>query len=136
MAKVIFLHLSVILFSAGACLRQAGAPPPEQTPPGADTPACPPGSRLQYTVNERPVRILLECILVQDIFLYIKYEFVRMCCIVASFNKINIKRKSRPNSDRLMANRHSNSVECLMLGSVYINLLATALALAMQKNNG
>ena len=33
------------------------APPPEQTPP-------PPGSRLQHTVNERSVRILLECILV------------------------------------------------------------------------
>ena len=31
--------------------------PPEQTPP-------PPGSRLQHTVYERPVRILLECILV------------------------------------------------------------------------
>ena len=38
-------------------------PPPEQTPPwGADTP--PPGSRLQHTVYERPVRILLKCILV------------------------------------------------------------------------
>ena len=41
--------------------------PPEQTPPGADTPqeqTPPPGSRLQHTVYERPVRILLECILV------------------------------------------------------------------------
>ena len=37
-----------------------GADPPEQTPPGAD----PQGSRLRDTVNERPVRILLECILV------------------------------------------------------------------------
>ena len=48
--------------------------PPEQTPPsradtllGADTPPpgvdTPPGSRLRHTVNERPVRILLECIL-------------------------------------------------------------------------
>ena len=34
--------------------------PLEQTPPAAD----PPGSRLRHTVNERPVRILLECILV------------------------------------------------------------------------
>ena len=32
------------------------------TLPEADTP--PPGSRLRHTVNERPVRILLECILV------------------------------------------------------------------------
>ena len=45
--------------------------PPEQTPQdqkpplGADTP---PGSRLWHTVNERPVHILLECILVQNIF--------------------------------------------------------------------
>ena len=41
-------------------------PPPwsrhQPPPPGADTP--PPGSRLQHTVYERPVRILLECILV------------------------------------------------------------------------
>ena len=46
----------------------ADTPPREQTSPssrhplGADTP--PPGSRLRHTVNERPVRILLECILV------------------------------------------------------------------------
>ena len=49
--------------------------PPEHTPlgtdtppaPGADTPLgadTPPGSTLRHTVNERPVRILLECILV------------------------------------------------------------------------
>ena len=43
--------------------------PPEQTPPGEQTPSqeqMPPpvGSRLQHTVYERPVRILLECILV------------------------------------------------------------------------
>ena len=36
--------------------------PPEQTaPPGADTPR---EARLRHTVNERPVRILLKCILV------------------------------------------------------------------------
>ena len=41
-------------------------PPPEQTPPQADTPPeqTPPRSMLRHTVNERPVRILLECILV------------------------------------------------------------------------
>ena len=59
--------------------------PPEQTPPGADTPGAdthpqsrhpleqtppsprsrhPSRSRLQHTVNKRPVSILLECILV------------------------------------------------------------------------
>ena len=120
-AKVIFLHLFVILFTGGGCLSQcmlgyhphpprsrhtppgsrhppqsrhspgADTPSPEQTPPGADTPPQqntphpppkadtpsatsptpeadtpppPPGSRLRHTVNERPVRILLECILV------------------------------------------------------------------------
>ena len=37
--------------------------PPDQTPPsGPDTPT--PESRLWHTVNKRPVRILLECILV------------------------------------------------------------------------
>ena len=39
-----------------------GADPPDQTPPRSRHP--PPGSRLQHTVYERPVRILLECILV------------------------------------------------------------------------
>ena len=45
--------------------------PLEQTPPRADTlpprsrHTPPPGSRLRHTIDERPVRILLECILVQ-----------------------------------------------------------------------
>ena len=47
-------------------------PPPEQTPPWEQTPPRadplqsrhPPGSRLHHTIYERPVRILLECILV------------------------------------------------------------------------
>ena len=105
-AKVIFLHLSVILFTVGGGLPQCmlgyqpprsrpppgtrhppGSRPPWDAPPGsrhppwdqapvlgADTPSgadTPPGSRLRHTVNERPVRILLECILVskyEDIF--------------------------------------------------------------------
>ena len=73
-AKVIFLHLFVILFTGGVCLsaywdttpppsKPLPRPdPPEQTPPRSRHP--PPGSRLQYTVYERPVRILLECIFV------------------------------------------------------------------------
>ena len=40
---------------------QDQALPPLRRPPRTDTP---PGSRLQHTVYERPVRILLECILV------------------------------------------------------------------------
>ena len=63
---------------------QAGRPPgTRQSPPGPgrenlpppgsgrETPRTrqtPPGSRLQHTVNERPVRILLECILVFFLF--------------------------------------------------------------------
>ena len=41
---------------------------PQPGPPRADTPRTrpPPGSRLRDTVNERPVRILLECILVEN----------------------------------------------------------------------
>ena len=56
---------------------RAGTPPGSRHPPGADTPReqtpgadPPPGSRLQPTVNERPVRILLECILVQKYLSY------------------------------------------------------------------
>ena len=108
-AKVMFLHMSVILFTGGVSRKnppgtrenpldqadpprpgrhlqtrqnppdqadtppdQADTPPPrpgrqppptrEKPPDQADTPH--PGRRLQHTVNERPVRILLECILV------------------------------------------------------------------------
>ena len=98
-AKVIFLHLSVIHSvhrgGEGVCLSACWdtTPPQDQTPPprtrqtpppyvaekpwkqtpayGLRTPPpsnCPPGSRLQHTVYERPVRILLECILVMNYF--------------------------------------------------------------------
>ena len=44
---------------------QSRQPPGADTPPREQTPPPPPGSRFQHnTVNERPVRILLECILV------------------------------------------------------------------------
>ena len=69
-----FLQVCVILFTGGGLPQymlgyhnpEQTPPPPEQTPPqGVDPPgADPPGSRLRDTVNERPVRILLECILV------------------------------------------------------------------------
>ena len=40
-------------------------PPTKESPPTPPGPRrTPPGRRLQHTVNERPVRILLECILV------------------------------------------------------------------------
>ena len=87
-----FLHVSVILSTGGGSLgrpplRPGRHPPPPQgeAPPGpgrhppdqADPPGpgrpprdqadTPPERRLQHTVNERPVRILLECILVFEI---------------------------------------------------------------------
>ena len=44
-------------------------PPPEaHTPPKHPPGSTPPGSRLRHTVNERPVRILLGCILVKNPF--------------------------------------------------------------------
>ena len=66
-AKVMFLHVSVILYTGGEGV--SGEPPPprdqaDTTPPGPRRTPPPPGRRLQHTVNERPLRILLECILV------------------------------------------------------------------------
>ena len=81
-AKVIFLHLSVIHSvhrGEGVCLSACwdtplGAdtpPPPSGHPPRADNPPGsrhpPPESRLQHRVYERPVRVL-ECILVNPQF--------------------------------------------------------------------
>ena len=98
-AKVMILHVSVILLRGGGLragrtpprpgrppwtrqtpLDQADPPRTRQThplppwdqadpldqadPPGPGRPPPPPGSRLQNTVYEQPVRILLECILV------------------------------------------------------------------------
>ena len=76
-AKVMFLQAYVILsMGGGICLSAcwdinppgADPPPQEQTPPKSRLPKSrtppPPGSRLRHTIIERPVRILLECILV------------------------------------------------------------------------
>ena len=45
-------------------------PPQEQTPPGPDPtpPPTPPGKQTPAYIYERPVRILLECILVLFVF--------------------------------------------------------------------
>ena len=79
-AKVMFLHVCVILFTGGFSGQtprdQADTPRPARHPPGPDRPPWDqadtpwdqtdplPGSRLQHTVYERPVHILLESILV------------------------------------------------------------------------
>ena len=90
-AKVMFLHVSVILSTGGVSgqapppgpgrhppqtrpprrenpPRDQADPPPEQADPPQTRQTPLPGRRLQHTVNERPVRILLECILVIDLF--------------------------------------------------------------------
>ena len=95
-AKVIFLHLSVILFTAGVCLSACwdATPPAKETPrqgdppcqgdllprrppcqgdpPAKETPLCQ-GDPPWHTVNERPVRILLKCILVYNKVFQFKY---------------------------------------------------------------
>ena len=59
-----------------------GYTPRDQThTPWDQTLPPPPGSRLQHTVNEWPVRILLECILVSIVTLIlIKSVYFRFCC--------------------------------------------------------
>ena len=56
---------------ADAPMTRQTTPPRDQADPPSDQADPPPGSRLQHTVNERPVRILLECILVMTCFLAI-----------------------------------------------------------------
>ena len=69
-AKVMSLHVSVILSTGGFSRQPPPGPgrPPRQGEPPRDQADPPPGRRLQHTVNERPVRILLECILVFSFF--------------------------------------------------------------------
>ena len=83
-AKVMFLLVSVILSTGGVSGREnplarrppwAGRPPRQGDPPGQGDPPArrtpPPGGPPRHTVNERPVRILLECILV--VFLHLPF---------------------------------------------------------------
>ena len=82
----VFTSMCLSTGGRGVCLSACwdtplGAdPPPDQTPPQKQTPpdqthpldqappgpGTPPGSRLQHTVNERPVRILLQ-VRIQDL---------------------------------------------------------------------
>ena len=93
--KVMFLHLSVILFEGcGMYTPLHAGIPPRQTPP-ADIPPLdrhptgrepprqthpPPRPRiLQDTVNKRTVRILLECILVVSLRILFSHHNVLTC---------------------------------------------------------
>ena len=78
-------------------------PPQDQgePPPGPGRHPPPPGRRLRHTVNERPVRILLECILVSLLYLYFFSEIWRFrswafySAVPAPANiKINFQSKS------------------------------------------
>ena len=77
-------------------------PPGSRRPPG--TRETPPGSRLQHTVYERPVRILLECILVQlsnrrvicltsGADTMFSFSYIRKLPIVSSFKLGKIRAK-------------------------------------------
>ena len=83
--KVMFLHLSVILFTGGCLLRgvchththpwadnpRGQTPSPGRHPPWEDTPLGrppPPHSACWDTINKRPVRNLLECDPVRTFF--------------------------------------------------------------------
>ena len=100
-AKIMFLQVSVC--PQGEVLPQCmlGYHPPDQAPPRPGTPLDqtpqtrhppwdqpPLGSRCQHTVNERPVRILLECILVYFCFhmLYLLFYL----CIYSLADYINV----------------------------------------------
>ena len=59
----IFTSVCLSTEGRGVCLSTCWDthPPRADHPPSAADPPPPPGSRLQHTVNERPVPILLEC---------------------------------------------------------------------------
>ena len=77
-AKVMFLYVSVILSTGGSVLSACWdtTPSQEQTPPEAEPPpprrSSPPPGRLLL----RTVRILLECILVLNTFIWRKFLFI------------------------------------------------------------
>ena len=68
-------------------------PPPEQTPPHQTPPPDgeppPPGSRLRHTVYDRPVRILLECILVLCLITRVLLIGLYHSCFVCSRSFMN-----------------------------------------------
>ena len=70
-------------------------PGPMRTPPPRYQADTPPGRRLQHTVNERPVRILLECIVPTYFFgMHMRrfFCFVRVDCLNTSIILINMIR--------------------------------------------
>ena len=113
-AKVMFLHVSVILLTGGEGGLRAGPPGRENTPdppgpgrppwegepprtrqtprqgePPRDQADTPPGRKLQHTVNERPVRILLECILVSVcLVLSCSCHNIQLCQIFLGFSVV------------------------------------------------
>ena len=74
-AKVIFSQVSVCPQGGSASVHAGIYPPGSRHPPGSRPPW---GSRLQHMVNERPVRILLECILVFPVLFAIFQYFLNV----------------------------------------------------------
>ena len=118
-AKVIFLHLSVILFTGGVSASVTTPPHPRSKHPGSRHPLeadTSPVSRLRHTVNERPVCILLECILVpvlfgQNLFKFRKFGFIQPSISVFSISTMFLFYlivhwlhlvKSKPKSDMFL----------------------------------
>ena len=76
--------------------RQTPPPRPGRQPlgpgrhPPRQTPLPPPGSRLQDTVYERPVRILLECILVSTFFCNVTSTYFLMRLIKYDIHPVQL----------------------------------------------
>ena len=129
-AKAMFLQTSVILSTGGGRVSAsvhagmpdpplgAGTPPPPGSrppqirhtpptrhPPGPGTPPPhPPGSRRQHTVNERPVRILLECILVQlcmYLFSLLKFLVINSNCTRRPMCALECDHQKYSSSDKM-----------------------------------
>ena len=98
-------------------------PPRSRPPPGADTP---PISRLQHTVNEQPVRILLECILV-------KHKMTLVQCVIGYATSLHLVMASDSKSNTLLSGL---SCETETLGSLYSHALLILTESLKSKNQG
>ena len=93
-------------------------PPPmsRHTPPGKQTPSNPLlGSRLRHMVNERPVRILLKCILVFNCFHVWTADVIQVWNIlfasVVGKSVTSIRRRNQP-TNPMEFSRNTESCQC------------------------
>ena len=120
----------------GGCLPQCmlgcHTPPGMENPPGMEEPPLdgeppqdggtprewrtPPGSRLQHTVYKRPVRILLECILV---FLHVSVILfggggVFPACITGHMTNQHYISRCTGVDSQLVLGQHTDNIKCIM----------------------